>query len=271
MKNLAKGITKNHAPHIIIVGGTSGIGLALALYHQTLGWQVSVVGSSAVKIADINSLHPAIVTYVCDLTDPNQTQTLLDNLSGIPFQRLIYSAGSYTNERIHHLNQADSDQMLVINLQAFEQVFRWASSQLKQQYQALDLIGSERPSLICIASIAGTIDYPYASLYAKSKRAMIATASAYRAALVPYDIQVNCIASGYIDTQALRDLNDGDASHKPFIMSTQTAVDHVMQAIDDDVELAIFPRSMRYITSALNYLPKPVLNWILRSKLDKAR
>lgn len=275
MKNLAKGITKNHAPHIIVVGGTSGLGLALALNHKTLGWQVSVVGSSTAKIADINRQYPAIVTYVCDLTDPSQTRTLLDNLSGAHFQRLIYSAGSYTNERIHHLNQADSDQMLAINLQAFEQVFRWASSQLKQQlkqsHQALDVTGSERPSLICIASIAGTMDYPYASLYAKSKRAMIATASAYRAALVPHDIQVNCIASGYIDTQALRDLNDGDASHKPFIMSTQTAVHHIMQAIDDDVELAIFPRSMRYITSALNHLPKPVLNWILRSKLDKAR
>jgi len=165
--------------------------------------------------------------------------------------------------------------MLAINLQAFEQVFRWASSQLKQQlkkqYQSLDVSKGDRPSLVCIASIAGTIDYPYASLYAKSKRAMIATASAYRAALVPYDIQVNCIASGYIDTQALRDLNDGDASHKPFIMSTQAAVNHIMQAIDDDVELAIFPRSMRYITSALNHLPKPVLNWILHSKLDKAK
>lgn len=275
MKTLVEDTTETYAPHIIIVGGTSGLGLALALHHQTLGWQVSVVGSSATKIADINSQHPAIVTYVCDLTEPNQTQTLLDNLSGIPFQRLIYSAGSYTNERIHHLNQADSDQMLAINLQAFEQVFRWASDQLKQQlkqsHQALDLTGSDRTSLICIASIAGTMDYPYASLYAKSKRAMIATASAYRAALAPYNIQVNCIASGYINTQALRDLNDGDASHKPFIMSTQAAVVRIMQAIDDDVELAIFPRSMRYITSALNHLPKPVLNWILRSKLDKAK
>jgi len=271
MKTLIEDIVETYTPHIVIFGGTSGIGLALALHHQTLGWQISVVGSSTAKIENVKRQHPAIVTYVCDLTDPSQTQTLLDNLSGIPFQRLIYSAGSYTNERIHHLNQADSDQMLAINLQAFEQVFRWASSQLKHKHQSLDFAKDCRPSLICIASIAGTIDYPYASLYAKSKRAMIATASAYRAALIPYDIQVNCIASGYIDTQALRDSNDGDASHKPFIMSTQAAVHHIMQAIDADVELAIFPRSIRYITSALNHLPKPVLNWILRSKLDKAR
>lgn len=264
---------KDDIPHLMVIGGTSGLGLALALHHQQLGWQVSVVGHSAAKIALIDSKHPDIMTYNCDLTDSRQTQKLLESLSDISFQRLIYSAGSYSNERIHQLNQADSDKMLAINLQAFEQVFRWASEQLKYQSrlqnQSLDFKKNDRPSLICIASIAGIMDYPYASLYAKSKRAMIAAASAYRAALAPYDIQVNCIASGYIDTQALRDLNDGDASHKPFIMSTQTAVEHIMQAIDKDVELAIFPRPMRYITRVLNHLPKPLLNLILRNKLDK--
>ena len=275
MTTITETISKNNIYHIIVIGGTSGIGLALALHHQQLGWQVSVVGHSASKINLINIQYPNIVTYNCDLTDSAKTQKLLDSLAGISFQRLIYSAGSYTNERVHQLNQADSDKMLAINLQAFEQVFRWASGQLKYQSklqnQSLDFAEISRPSLICIASIAGTMDYPYASLYAKSKRAMIATASAYRAALAPYNIQVNCIASGYIDTQALRDLNDGDASHKPFIMSTQTAVAHIMQAIDKDVELAVFPRSMHYITGALNHLPKPVLNWILRSKLDKKK
>ncbi len=273
MKNITQSTSTHKPSHIVVFGGTSGLGLALALHHQALGWQVSVVGHSVEKIAHINSQHPDIVTHCCDLTDSAQTQTLVDNLSDISFQRVIYSAGSYTNERIHQLNQADSDKMLAINLQAFEQVFRWASEQLKHQSrlqnQSLDFEKNDRPSLICIASIAGIMDYPYASLYAKSKRAMIATASAYRAALAPYHIQVNCIASGYIDTQALRDLNDGDASHKPFIMTTQTAIGHIMQAIDDDIELAIFPRSMRYITRALNHLPKPVISWILRSKLDK--
>ena len=269
MKNITQSTSTHKPSHLIVFGGTSGLGLALALHHQALGWQVSVVGHSVEKIAHINSQHPDIVTHCCDLTDRAQTQTLLESWSDINFQRLIYSAGSYTNERVHRLNQADSDKMLAINFQAFEQVFRWASEQLKQQRYSSDFNENNRLSLICIASIAGTMDYPYASLYAKSKRAMIATASAYRAALAPYHIQVNCIASGYIDTQALRDLNDGDASHKPFIMNTQTAVKHVMQAIDKNIELAIFPCSMRYITRALNHLPKPVLNWILRSKLDK--
>ena len=269
MKDLTQSTSTHQPSHIIVFGGTSGLGLALALHHQALGWQVSVVGHSMEKITHIKKQHSNINTHCCDLTDSVQTQTLLESLSDVSFQRVIYSAGSYTNERVHYLNQVDSDQMLAISLQAFEQVFRWASEQLKRQSYPSDFNENNRRSLICIASIAGIMDYPYTSLYAKSKRAMIAIASAYRAALSPYHIQVNCIASGYIDTQALRDLNNGDASHKPFIMTTQTAIDHIMQAIDEDVELAIFPRSMRYITRALNHLPKPLLNWILRSKLDK--
>ncbi|MGO2386852.1 MAG: SDR family NAD(P)-dependent oxidoreductase [Psychrobacter sp.] len=276
MTTHAEDTAQNQAPHIIVIGGTSGVGLALAVHHLQLGWQVSVVGRRMAKIEHLNSQYPTIQTYACELTDDTQIKNLLEELSSIRFDRLVYSAGSYTNERTHQLNQADSDKMLAINLQAFEQVFSWASTQLKQQSQSLAVTKSKgtdnlKPSLICLASIAGTLDYPYASLYAKSKRAMIATASAYRLALDPYNIQVTCIASGYIDTQALRDLNDGDASHKPFIMSTQTAVINIMKAIDDDVELAVFPKSMRYITRTLNHLPKPLLNWILRSKLDKAR
>ncbi len=269
MKNITQSTSAHKPSHLIVFGGTSGLGLALAMHHQALGWQVSVVGHSVAKIAHINSQHPDIVAHCCDLTDRFQTQNLLDSLLNISFQRVIYSAGSYTNERIHHLSQADSDKMLTINLQAFEQVFRWASEQLKQQSYSMDFNKSNKLSLICIASIAGTMNYPYASLYAKSKRAMIATASAYRAALAPYHIQVNCIASGYIDTQALRDLNNDDASHKPFIINTPTAVEKIMQAIDKDIELAIFPRFMRSITRVLNHLPKPLLNLILRSKLDK--
>lgn len=258
-------------PHLIVIGGTSGIGLALALHHQRLGWQVSVVGHNKTKIATINNQHPEITTYRCNLTDYSQRQNLMTTLSDTGFQRLIYSAGSYTNERVHNLDKVASEQMLAINLQAFQEVFSWASQQLK--LQTLEVgnqpAHADKLSLICIASIAGLLDYPYASLYAKSKRAMIATASAYRTALSPFDIQVTCIASGYIDTQTLRDLNNGDTSHKPFVIGTDKAVRHIMKAIDSDVELAVFPWPMHRIIKLLNKLPKVVLNRLLRSKFDK--
>lgn len=283
-------------PCVIIVGGTSGVGLGLAIKHLDLGWQVVIVGSSVDKIQKINHSYPDIINLQCDLSQTTQRQQLLhylttltdDTANNLNLVRVIYAAGWYLNERTTTLNQADSSQMLAINLQAFNDIFAWASEQLKQhsdvnnpssQYGSHKRLNEEisantascntKPVLVCLASIAGLMDYPYASLYAKCKRSMIVTTKTYRMALAPHNIQVNCIASGYVDTQTLRDLNQGNADHKPFIIDEQTAVNNIMQAINNDVELAIFPWQMRYLTRAINKLPKPLVNFAMRRKLDK--
>ena len=163
------------------------------------------------------------------------------------------------------LDQQSSDQMLAINLQAFQETFSWASEQLK----AYKAVHQQPAELITIASIAGLLDYPYSSLYAQSKRAMISTASAYRSALAPYDIDVITIAPGYINTAMLRSLNDGDASHKPFIISEEQAIEHILKAITDKAALSVFPSKMKFLVKGLSLLPKPILGWLMLKSLDK--
>jgi len=273
----------NSLPCVIIIGGTSGIGLALALAHLKLRWQVIVVGSNPDKIAQLNQQQPELTTIQCDITQVEQRNALFIRLAQQPFKRLIYSAGWYLNERVFTLDKAASASMLGVNLQAFHAVFDWASQQLithKSPSQTGTYNDNKHndakrydndPSLVCLSSIAGVLDYPYASLYAKCKRAMIVGADAYRLALAPFNIQVTCIASGYIDTQALRDLNDGDASHKPFIVAEEVAVRRILKAIEENEALAIFPASMRYLTYGLNKLPIPLLNFLMQQQLDKKR
>ena len=246
--------------HIIIIGGTSGIGLALADWHLNQSWQVTVIGSNAEKIAKLpQSLlqNPAFTAHVCDISDNIARRKLFDKLAQQPFNRLIYCAGKYYNERQNQLNQDESQHMLAINLQAFQAVFGWASEQLKHSYDT-------DKSLIAIASIAGLLDFEDASLYAKCKRAMIASCDAYCIGLRPFHINVICIASGYIDTNQLRSLNNGDASHKPHIISEQQAVKEIMTAIEQNIALHIFPKPMKRTISLLSVLPKPLLNQIMK-------
>lgn len=302
--NKVRGSKLNQAIRkIIIIGGTSGIGLALAQAHLTDGWQVCVVGHSSHKIKEINQLYPQIQTVYCDLTNRRERNELFKQLeaneletkqlearqlktgqlendqlpskqvssklskqvSSKQFSRLIYCAGWYINERVSTLDQHSSDQMLAINLQAFQETFSWASEQLKA-YKAAH---QQTAELITIASIAGLLDYPYSSLYAQSKRAMMSTASAYRTALAPYDIDVITIAPGYINTAMLRSLNDGDASHKPFIISEEQAVKHILKAITDNTALSVFPSKMKFLVKGLSLLPKPMLGWLMLKNLDK--
>ncbi len=200
------------------------------------------------------------------------------------------------NERKQNLNQQDSAKMLAINLQALNQIFTWASEQWtndidkKQGTNQKTIVGEMKKwykenerrcinntsrefdtvpqiqfvhynkQLVCLASVAGMLDYPQSSLYAKCKRAMIATSQAYRTALQPFDIGVTCIASGYVDTEQLRQLNNGNAQHKPFIISETQAVAEIRHAIHHNLALHCFPKPMKAIVQLLNSLPTPLLN-----------
>jgi len=76
---------------------------------------------------------------------------------------------------------------------------------------AFAVTDSIHPEQLVTRHLAGLLDYPYASLYAQCKRAMLSCADAYRTALTPFGIRVLAVAPGYVDTAALRALNGGDA------------------------------------------------------------
>lgn len=252
--------------HLIIIGGTSGIGLALARFYLANNWQVTIIGSNTEKIAnienDIAKNHAKLTCLQCDISDPLACSKLLKILGNMPFNRLIYCAGKYYNERKYDLNSVESQAMLAINLQAFNQIFAWASEQLKMRQ-------NPDKHLIAIASVAGLLDFAEASLYAKCKRAMIATCEAYRMGLEPFGVAVTCIASGYIDTEQLRALNGGNASHKPHLISEATAVSEINFAIERKLGLHIFPKPMKRTITLLSILPKPILNKIMRLQYHK--
>lgn len=247
--------------HVIIVGGTSGIGLALAKYYINNNYQLTVIGSNAEKIAKLpESLinNELFKVLQCNLCDHEATQRLLFTLTQSPFNILIYCAGKYYNERVQKLDQQESQQMLRVNLQAFEQIFSWASEQLKQRAD------TEDKHLVAIASVAGLLDFKDASLYAKCKRQMMMCCDTYRLALKPFAINVTCIAPGYINTAKLRALNHGDASHKPYIISEEQAVVEIVYAIKNNIALHIFPKAMKRTMGILSALPRPILNKVMR-------
>lgn len=249
----------NAPRHILIFGGTSGMGLALAQAHADLGWRISVVGSSAEKAAALKARQPEWAVHCADLSDEMQRHDLFEKLNDFaPFERVVYAAGHYLNERRFDLSAAESAAMLAINLQAFQAAFAWAAQR----------VAGEQAALVCLSSAAALVDYPYTSLYAQCKRAMWHTAAAYRTALAPRHVAVLAVASGYVDTAKLREINGGDASHKPFIVSEQRAVGEIMAALNARRDVAIFPKRMRVACALLNCLPRGVVGYIMRRKLD---
>jgi uncharacterized oxidoreductase len=61
---------------ILLTGGTSGIGLHLALQLLHRGNQVIICGRRQDKLAALAAQHPGLLTYACDVSDAAQREQL---------------------------------------------------------------------------------------------------------------------------------------------------------------------------------------------------
>lgn len=100
--------------NILIVGGTSGLGLELAKIYNSLGHTVMVAGRKDPNIANIRYINFSITS------DLNETTCQIDNLlSQIEkIDTIIYSAGFYQEGRIDKLSDNQIIEMVNVGLVA---------------------------------------------------------------------------------------------------------------------------------------------------------
>ncbi|MEV6769518.1 SDR family oxidoreductase [Nocardia sp. NPDC051030] len=78
--------------HIVVLGGTSGIGLAVARATAEQGAKVTVVSSRQTSVDHaVNGLPSGAQGFVADLTDSAQIHALFEQLG--PLDHLVYTAG----------------------------------------------------------------------------------------------------------------------------------------------------------------------------------
>ena len=187
--------------NVLITGGTSGIGLAIAKRCLAEGANVLITGRNAPKLANAHSevnsdrLH----TLLWDATDFNALATKTDEVFRCFNGRLdvlINNAGVATRERFGSLSISAWDEMLAINLKA--PVF------IAQEVSNRWVRDGKDGVILNISSLAGselTIDG-----YSAAKRAMNGMTKGMARELAPNGIRVNALAPGVIIGTNIRDL-----------------------------------------------------------------
>jgi NAD(P)-dependent dehydrogenase (short-subunit alcohol dehydrogenase family) len=82
--------------HLLLVGASRGLGLAMAAEFLKRGWSVvaTVQGSGRTELHDLADEHPGrIEIESLDITEPDQIAALHDRLSGRSFDILFHNAG----------------------------------------------------------------------------------------------------------------------------------------------------------------------------------
>lgn len=234
---------------VMIIGGTSGIGLALAAHYAQQGAVLALCGRDPSRLdGHPVAAQPGLQRYGFDIGDRQAVFDAVADFAQGGLDLLVVSAGDY----------ADADAIAQDRMRSLPLV-RTNVSGLCHAFDAgaQAMLAQGRGQLVVLASIAGLLrEYPNGSLYSASKRAAIAISDAYRKALAPHGVHVTAVVPGYVDTARLRELNGGSAQRKPFLQTEQEAVRRIARAIAGRETHCIFPWQLHAMVRLFNLLPK---------------
>ncbi|WP_333809103.1 SDR family NAD(P)-dependent oxidoreductase [Flavobacterium sp.] len=166
--------------NILLIGGSYGIGLAIAKELQFEN-NVYIASRSNENLADVNATHIAF-DATTDTIDTSKLPAVIDGL--------VYCPGSINLRPFKGLKPEAFETDLQINFLSLVKVI---------QSVLPNLLASEQASIVAFSSVAATMGMPFHTSVAASKGAIEGFAKALAAEYAP-KIRVNVIAPSLTDT-----------------------------------------------------------------------
>ena len=192
--------------------------------------------------------------YKVDVRNKSDLKSAIEDFSQGNLDLIINSAGIYTNNRTTKLTNNEAFAMIDINLTGVINTFEAVRDMM---------FTNNKGHIAIVSSIAGLIDYPKASVYARTKLTIMGVCETYRAFFRDYNINITTIVPGYIATDKLKSLSKEDITNKPTVLSEEKSTDIIVKAINDKKEKVIYPLSMRMLIAIITKLPKKLLTYLM--------
>ena len=174
---------------VLVTGGGSGVGAAIALIFAEAGARVWISGRSEKRLTEVTARHERISGIVADVTDENSVQDMFD-ASG-PCNIVIANAGASESAPFMKTDIVAWQRMISVNLTG---VFLTLREGLRQ-------MPAQDGRLIAIASTAGLRGYAYAAPYAAAKHGVVGLIRSVALEVAKTDITANAICPGFLDTE----------------------------------------------------------------------
>ena len=188
--------------HVLITGGSRGIGRACALAFASAGWAVSlgyVQNRQAAEetVRRIRQAGGQAACYQADVGDPSQTNRMFDQAEQTfgPAEALVCSAGlawqglltDMTDDQWRRLTAADLDGVFYCCRRALPAMIRRKAG-----------------AIVTISSMWGLTGASCEAAYSAAKAGVVGLTKALAKEVGPSGVRVNCVAPGVIDTQMNR-------------------------------------------------------------------
>jgi len=187
----------------IVTGSSRGIGKTIAEKLAFHGCRVVIISR---KIEDLkrvqnNIKSKKILCFECDTTNQNQFKKIAKKVyeKWGSIDILINNAGITRDKLLLRLNETDWDEVINVNLKGYYNTIKIVS-----RYMLKNRSGK----IINISSVIGQIGNSGQSNYAASKSGVEGMTRALAVELGSKNININCVAPGYIETDMTKDLDE---------------------------------------------------------------
>jgi 2-deoxy-D-gluconate 3-dehydrogenase len=197
----------------IVTGGSQGIGMFIAKGLANMGADVAIVnrrdGPGKRAIAELKRLYGVnAISITANVKDNNAVEDMVERVIR-EFGRLdilVNNAGIIIRSSIEQMSEKDWDQVLDTNLKG-----SWLCSRAVARY----MLPHKKGKIINISSVASILGLINRTAYCASKGGISALTRAMAVEWAKYNIQVNAIGPGYIQTEINKDLLESDPTrHK---------------------------------------------------------
>jgi NAD(P)-dependent dehydrogenase (short-subunit alcohol dehydrogenase family) len=178
---------------VVIIGGSSGMGLAIAKEAADAGAAVIIAGRSQGKLDDAQrAISGDVTSHIVDLSDEGSVTKLFESIG--PFDHLVVTGSSVKTGPLRELSLADARASMDSKFWGAYTAARYARIRPRGSVTFFSGILSRRPSpgLACLAAINAAVE---------------ALGRALAVELAP--VRVNVVSPGLTDTPAYATMPDG--------------------------------------------------------------
>jgi len=254
---------------ILITGGSSGIGLALARELINYDAKLVIISHHPEKLFEAQKKLTAaggdVTAFECDISDMAQVTRLKQQVLQIGVPDMIINNAGYSSYRtFEDTPLMEIEHLVAVNLNG---ALRVTHAFLKE------MILRKSGRIINVSSVTATMMIVPHSIYHACKAGMLAWTRGLAIELKPFQIKVQAICPGRVQTDFFK--------HPSFIerlprretaISTpmRTIIYQILQGIANNTQVIYTPRIYRYISWALStfaWILEPIYFPLLRNRI----
>lgn len=250
---------------ILITGGSSGLGAAMALYYAAPDVTLFLSGRNATRLKEIADLCRAkeanVVTALVDVTNKDTMENwIIQSDEDKPLDLVIANAGisGGTAGRLDGEPIDEARKIFDVNVTGVFNTVEPALKIFKDVHQ--------EKQIAIVSSLAGFRGWPSAPAYSASKGAVRFYGEALRGALSKTNIQINVICPGFVKTR-LTDKNDFPM---PFLMTDDRAAKIMAEGLAKNKGRICFPLPMHFMSWFIGIMPDSLAQKILAFSPSKS-